>query len=57
MTTIGYGDLSPQTPVAKVLAMLYLPIVVTMLADAITQLNSVGAFSNLTEFPVTKGPP
>ena len=35
MTTIGFGDVTPETPLGKVLAIVYLPIAVTALADAV----------------------
>ena len=36
MSTVGYGDLKPTNAVGKVAAVLYLPLAVSALADAIS---------------------
>ena len=36
MSTVGYGDLTPTNAVGKVAAVLYLPLAVSALADAIS---------------------
>lgn len=53
MTTIGYGDISPQTPFAKALAIAYLPMAVIALADAVSDLQMIGTQRSIreTDFP------
>ena len=41
MTTIGYGDISPKTPLMKVLMVLFLPISVASLAQSITDISAI----------------
>ena len=41
MTTIGYGDMAPTTPLTKVLVMLYLPISVAALAQALSDIGAI----------------
>ena len=49
MTTIGYGDLTPASPLAKALVMLYLPISVAALAQALTDLNAISLRRSIRE--------
>jgi len=41
MTTIGYGDITPTTQAAKLLAILYLPLAVIALADAVGDVQMI----------------
>ena len=53
MTTIGYGDITPQTDYAKILAIVYLPLAVIALADAVSDLQMIGTQRSIreTDFP------
>ena len=42
MTTIGYGDITPESDFARFCATLYLPIAVIALADAVTDVQMIG---------------
>ena len=42
MTTIGYGDITPATQTAKIIATLYLPLAVIALADAVSDVQMIG---------------
>ena len=42
MTTIGYGDIVPESFTARCLAMLYLPVGVMALADAVADIQMIG---------------
>ena len=41
MSTVGYGDLSPQTKLGKALALVYLPLAVFALADAVADASMI----------------
>ena len=41
MTTIGYGDLAPTSAVGRILIMLYLPIAVASLAQALSDISAI----------------
>ena len=49
MTTIGYGDICPETPWAKTLAILYLPVAVMALADAVADIQMIGLRRSIRE--------
>ena len=49
MTTIGYGDISATTPIAKLVLCLYLPTAVAALADALAVLQQIGTAKMLIE--------
>lgn len=53
MTTIGYGDITPQTDYAKLLAIAYLPLAVIALADAVSDLQMITTQRSIreTDFP------
>ena len=41
MTTVGFGDLTPTSDADKAFALLYLPLAVTALADALSEIESI----------------
>ena len=41
MTTIGYGDLAPTSAVGRILIMLYLPMAVASLAQALSDISAI----------------
>jgi len=49
MTTIGYGDVTPSSPIAKAFGVAYLPIAVVALADAVADLGLIGMRRNIRE--------
>ena len=49
MTTIGYGDITPQTDLAKLCATIYLPIAVIALADAVSDVQMIGLRRHIRE--------
>jgi len=53
MTTIGYGDITPQTQIARYFAIAYLPMAVIALADAVADLQMIGTQRSIreTDFP------
>jgi len=53
MTTIGYGDITPSSEMAKALAIAYLPLAVIALADAVSDLQMIGTQRAIreTDFP------
>ena len=53
MTTIGYGDICPETPFARALAIAYLPCAVLALADAVSDLDLIRVRRSIreTDFP------
>jgi len=49
MTTIGYGDITPSSMAAKVLATVYLPLAVIALADAVSDVQMIGLRRSIRE--------
>jgi len=49
MTTIGYGDITPATTTSKILAIIYLPIAVIALADAVSDVSMIGRRREIRE--------
>jgi len=49
MSTIGYGDISPSTDTAKCIAIVYLPLAVIALADAISDIQMIGTRRSIRE--------
>ena len=49
MTTIGYGDICPRSGMAKMLAVIYLPMAVIALADAISDVGMIGRRRSIRE--------
>ena len=49
MTTIGYGDVTPSTDHAKLLAILYLPLAVIALADAVADVQMIAVRRGIRE--------
>lgn len=41
MTTIGFGDIAPNSPMTKIFAIVYLPLAVTALADALAAISAI----------------
>lgn len=54
MTTIGYGDITPQTRFAKYLATAYLPIAVIALTDALTDVYMITVRRSIRETDFSK---
>lgn len=55
MTTIGYGDLVPETYQAKIFAMVYLPISVAVMAQTITDISSISTRKAIRETDYAHG--
>ena len=51
MSTIGFGDASPQGVTGKLLAVLYLPVAVLVLADAVAAASRVAVQRQILETP------
>ena len=51
MSTIGFGDASPQSVSGKLLAVLYLPVAVIVLADAVAAASRVAVQRQILETP------
>ena len=49
MTTIGYGDLTPASPLAKLLVALYLPVSVAALAQALSEISAISMRRSIRE--------
>ena len=49
MSTIGYGDITPISPTAKVIAILYLPVAVLALADAVSDVQLISLRRTIRE--------
>lgn len=47
-STVGYGDLSPQTALGKVLTLLYIPIVIALFAGIISVIGTI-IYDNITK--------
>lgn len=47
--TVGYGDLTPQTEMARAFAILYLPFAVVALADAVTDVSMISLRRSIRE--------
>lgn len=54
MSTIGYGDISPSTDLGKVAAILYLPLAVIALADAVSDVQMIGMHRYIRETDFSK---
>ena len=54
MTTIGYGDITPSSHNAKLLAILYLPLAVIALADAVSDVQMIGLRRSIRETDFSK---
>jgi len=53
MTTIGYGDITPSSSMARAVSIAYLPLAVIALADAVSDLQMIGTQRSIreTDFP------
>ena len=49
MTTIGYGDITPKSPLPKFFVMLYLPLSVAVLAQALADVSAIGLRRSIRE--------
>ena len=49
MSTIGYGDFAPTTPLTKIGVMLYLPISVAALAQALSDVSAISMRRSIRE--------
>jgi voltage-gated potassium channel Kch len=49
MTTIGYGDITPQSDFARLLAVIYIPVAVLTLADSVADLQMITKRRNIRE--------
>ena len=54
MTTIGYGDIHPVTPTAKLISNIYLPIGVLALADAVSDVQMIALRRSIRETDFAK---
>ena len=50
MTTIGYGDIHPETFRARCLAMIFIPVGVMALADALADIQMIGSSTDSRRF-------
>ena len=54
MATIGYGDISPSSNLAKAVAIGYLPLAVIALADAVSDVQMIGLRRSIRETDFSK---
>ena len=54
MTTIGYGDISAEDTISRVVLIVYLPTAVAALADTLTQLTQISTAKMLIETDFTE---
>mmetsp|Transcript_25359 Transcript_25359/g.74461 ORF Transcript_25359/g.74461 Transcript_25359/m.74461 type:complete len:459 (-) Transcript_25359:335-1711(-) len=54
MTTVGYGDLLPLTVLEKSIALVYLPVAVTLLADCLGEIKDVSVRRRIRETDYVK---